>query len=151
MKALLEIICLIFNYHLQVLQSNKYFPENTLKDAFSVPYKYICELNLEKRSGILNNFSSKEDFEELKNNPELWPCAQQNEVSCWTSRPEEKTLFVRYMVFTAIFSICISILDSVINFYKILKEFKNENSNDILNIMTDSGISYANKDDVFSV
>ena len=89
-KISLESFFIFFGYKLQFLQSN----QSQFWSCFTVPEKYIC------RHGQIHN-----------NDPEMSPCAQQNLVSCWVSRPKEKEYFLRYMVFCQIWSVLLSFLD----------------------------------------
>ena len=77
LKGLLEVLFIYLGYHLQFLQSRK----KPFLECFTVPEKYLCKHAQEK---------------EFINRPDLTPCAQQQEISCWVSRPQEKEYFVQY-------------------------------------------------------
>ena len=99
MKAFLEVLFIHWGYNLQYLQSRKI----PFLDCFTVPEKYLCLHGMEN-----------------ENNPDLSPCAQQGEVSCWVSRPKEKQFFLRYMLGCQFVSICVSVIDGVSSFWKMI-------------------------------
>ena len=99
-KIIFELIALYFAYWLQFQQSQKL----PFFECFTVPEKYVCK--------------HAEDFYD---NPAFSPCSQQEEVSCWVSRPKEKQLFLRYMLFTTFLSIFLAAVDFLVSLTRYCK------------------------------
>jgi hypothetical protein len=87
-RVCLEILFLTIAYRLQVLQTNKSYPN--LIETWMVPEKYTCyHSNTGKNS----------------------PCWQDPEVVCWVARPYEKTILVRYILFIQLLSIFLTLVE----------------------------------------
>merc|ERR1711981_1123699 len=95
-KILIEFLFLWGNYALQVQQSQKYdFGVLFFGESWVVPEKYTCkthEPHVDPETGDPNWYSQLFFDKNLA-------CAQQEHgVTCWISRPNEKTFFLRYMI-----------------------------------------------------
>ena len=111
-KIFFELFFIYWAYYLQFLQSRK----KSFWDCFTVPEKYICLHGLHH-----------------ENQPNLSPCSQQGEVSCWISRPKEKEFFLRYMLVSQFLSVGLAFLDMVKVFWKmVVKDFGQGNERDFV-------------------
>ena len=107
-KLATEILFLYLGYHLQYQMSRK----TSFFECFTVPERYLC---LHGR-----------EFGVHTNSPEMSPCSQQEEVSCWVSRPKEKEYFLRYMLFCQFVSIALIVIDFFHTCGKIWVLFRNK-------------------------
>ena len=89
-----------FTLYIQQEYVHKTHPERpaTIWHLWSVPEKFVCT-------------HGKDHL--MMRKTDLSPCTQQTAVSCWVSRPREKTIFQWYMLCCACFSIIVCTIDCI--------------------------------------
>ena len=138
LKISIEVTFLYFNYILQMQQSqNSEFGFFIFGDTWHVPEKYFCQTenyrNL-KITGVSNeNIRNVENFRQVsknyleigqffgdgsgrsfEQNGGIGACNQQiGAVTCWVSRPYEKTFILKYMIALDYISILVTVFEIV--------------------------------------
>lgn len=97
---IVEFVFISIGTYIQDSYVYKDHPEkpSNIWDLWALPEKFFCDHGKQRL---------------IEGKMDLSPCAQQMTVSCWVSRPMEKSIFQRFMLICSVFSIILCTLDCI--------------------------------------